>query len=80
MTIVKRGICRSFNESHGLEAGSAIEKIQNCHIGNYMEGYLTHGNYFYVSTATVNPRCCFFALNYECPYPPLNFIKNLYKG
>jgi hypothetical protein len=30
----------------GLEAGSAIEKIQNCHIGNYMEGYLTHGNYF----------------------------------
>jgi hypothetical protein len=33
----------------GLEAGSAIEKIQNCHIGNYMEGYLTHGNLFFIT-------------------------------
>jgi hypothetical protein len=32
----------------GLEAGSAIEEIQNCHIGNYMEGYLTHGNYLFM--------------------------------
>lgn len=32
----------------GLEAGSAIEEIQNCHIGNYMEGYLTHRNGLFI--------------------------------
>jgi hypothetical protein len=47
MTMVERGICRSFKETHFLEAGSVIEEIQNCHIGNYMEGYLTHRNGFY---------------------------------
>ena len=57
-------------ESHVLEAGSAIEKIQDCHIGNYMEGYLTRGNIFLiniVSTAAANPRCCFFAFIPEWP-------------
>ena len=72
--IVERGICRSGKNLIFLEAGSVIEQIQNCHIGNYMEGYLTHRNDYFVSTATVNPRCCFFALPNLCPSPS-NFIK-----
>jgi hypothetical protein len=64
MMLVERGICRSGWKLMVPEAGSAIEEIQNCHIGNYMEGYLTHRNVFYcVSIAAAIPRCCFFALN-----------------
>jgi len=64
MMIVKRGICRSFNESHGLEAGSAIEKIQNCHIGNYMEGYLTHGNLFLCFYCNSGPSLLLFCVKW----------------
>ena len=42
--MVERGICRSGERLIYLEAGSVIEQVQNCHIGNYMEGYLTHWN------------------------------------
>ncbi|QHT48431.1 hypothetical protein M662_18705 [Bacillus sp. SB49] len=28
-------------ESHLPEAGSDTEEVQDCHIGDYMEGYLT---------------------------------------
>ena len=41
MMIVERGICRSGKDLIVLEAGSAIEEVQNCHIGN-LYGGLSH--------------------------------------
>lgn len=40
--------------SHIPDAGSAAEQVQNCHIGNYMEGYLTQER-LKVSTAAAKP-------------------------
>ncbi|NBJ68213.1 hypothetical protein D1839_01815 [Roseburia sp. 1XD42-34] len=39
---MKRGPRRSCGKLIASAAGSAIEEVQNCHIGDYMEGYLTH--------------------------------------
>jgi hypothetical protein len=62
----------------GLEAGSAIEEIQNCHIGIYMEGYLTHRNLL-LFTFLLQHRDSLGAAFLRRPYPS-NFFKNLYKG
>ncbi|MBX0358203.1 hypothetical protein K2225_10900 [Halobacillus sp. Nhm2S1] len=40
--------------SHLPDAGSAAEEVQDCHIGNYMEGYLTQER-LKVSTAAATP-------------------------
>ncbi|MBM7553603.1 hypothetical protein JOC33_002510 [Thalassobacillus pellis] len=40
----EKGYLPKRRESHVLHAGSAVEKTQDCHIGNYMEGYLTQWN------------------------------------
>ncbi len=36
-----KGKSPKWTESHVPKAGSSIEQIGDCHIGNYMEGYLT---------------------------------------
>ncbi|MBB6452633.1 hypothetical protein HNQ94_001079 [Salirhabdus euzebyi] len=34
-----KGNLPKWKETHSPKAGSDIEEMQDCHIGNYMEGY-----------------------------------------
>jgi hypothetical protein len=62
-----------------LEAGSAIEEMQNCHIGNYMEGYLTQRNNFSsVSKAAAKPSLLLFCADFSRPIH-LYFFKKIDK-
>lgn len=60
-------------DSHGPEAGSDAEQAQNCHIGNYMEGYLTQERYK-VSTAASKPSVLpVFDFTAVWPSPPRTY-------
>ncbi len=37
----RKGKLPKLKEPHVPDAGSVAEQAQDCHIGNYMEGYLT---------------------------------------
>lgn len=65
-----------------LEAGSAIEKIQNCHIGNYMEGYLRIGTSFYKCFyCSSEPSLLLFCVDFRMALTtPLIFKKTIKKG
>ncbi len=63
-------------DSHGPEAGSDAEQAQNCHIGNYMEGYLTQERYK-VSTAASKPLMLPFLI--LLPYGPHDLERTKYK-